>query len=244
MVVNPIFPYHRADAPASFLYTTVIEMCHWALTSLNRGIYQGQRILSPGSYDVMWKSIAQRGYPPFREAMGLGWALGHFDGIRTIAHGGGGFGWTCHLILLPEKNSAAVILCNEESSAITRFEDAVISSILGMEPQPGTVSWMIPIVQALQTGGMPAAYTCYADILNQPDFFFDPYELFTLVYQLQSVKKHELALDVLKLNLHAFPGHQETMAQIERLSMVNDSTAWRDDKQLDENWFSQAKDIG
>ena len=220
MVVNPIFPYHRADAPASFLYTTVIEMCHWAQISLNRGIYQGQRILSPGSYDVMWKSIAQRGYPPFREEMGLGWALGHIEGIRTVAHGGGGFGWSCHLILLPVKNSAAVILCNEESSAITRFEDAVIGSIIGMEPQPGTVSWMIPVVKALQTGGMSAAYACYADIHNQPDFFFDPYELFTLVYQLLSVKKYELALDVLKLNLYAFPGHQETTTLLVKFSKL------------------------
>jgi len=80
LVVNPISPYHRADAPASFLYTTVVEMCHWAITSLNRGIYEGKRILSPASYDLMWTPLAKRDYPPFREAMGLGWALGSLLG--------------------------------------------------------------------------------------------------------------------------------------------------------------------
>ena len=46
MRVNPIYPYHRADAPASFLHTTVMDMCHWGITCLKRGNYLGQSILS------------------------------------------------------------------------------------------------------------------------------------------------------------------------------------------------------
>jgi hypothetical protein len=223
MSVNPICPYHRADAPASFLYTTMVEMCHWALTSLNRGIFRGQRILLPSSYELMWTPVARRGHGPLREAMGLGWALGHFEGVRTVAHGGGAFGWTCHLILLPEKNSAAIILCNEESSAITRVEKAVIRTMLELKPQPGTVSWMIPIAQALHTGGIQKAYACHEEILNHPNYFFDPDELITLVYQLLSVKKHVMAIDVLKLNLHAFPQHRDTMTLLARLSTPMDA---------------------
>jgi CubicO group peptidase (beta-lactamase class C family) len=223
MVVNPIYPYHRADAPASFLYTTVVEMCHWAMTSLNRGIYNGERILSPASYDLMWTPTAKRGYPPFREEMGLGWALGHFEGARTAGHGGGGFGWTCHFILLPEKNRAAIILCNEESSAVTRIEQAVIRTMLELEPQPGTVSWMIPVARALHIGGIRAAYACYEEILKLPDYFFDADELITLVYQLLSVKKFDLAMDVLKLNLHAFPERQDTVTLLAKLSTPKDA---------------------
>ena len=40
MIVNPVYPYHRADAPASFLHSTVVEMCHWAITCLNWGDVQ------------------------------------------------------------------------------------------------------------------------------------------------------------------------------------------------------------
>ena len=54
----------------------------------------GQRILIPASYDLMWTPVAKRGYPPFYEDHGLGWTLGHFDGVKTVSHGGGGFGWT------------------------------------------------------------------------------------------------------------------------------------------------------
>ena len=114
MIVNPVYPYHRADAPASFLHTTVVDMCHWGITCLNRGIYDGQRILTPANYDLMWTPVAKRGYPPLYEDMGLGWTLGHVDGVKTVSHGGGGFGWTCFFVILPERKCAAVILSNEE----------------------------------------------------------------------------------------------------------------------------------
>ncbi|MFN2304961.1 MAG: serine hydrolase domain-containing protein [Anaerolineales bacterium] len=219
MRVNPILAYHRADAPASFLYSNIEEMCHWAMISLNRGSSYGNRILSPSSYDLMWTPIAKRGYPPFREEMGLGWAVGHFEGVQTISHGGGGFGWTCHLILLPERNSGAIILSNEESSAIEALEQAVIRAVLGLEPQVGPVSWMIPISQALHKGGIQKAFTCYEEIRNQPTYFFDPYDLITLAYQLNSVKKFVLATDVLKLNLYVFPDHQYTKSLLDKISM-------------------------
>ena len=41
MIVNPVYPYHRADAPASFLHTTVMDMCHWGITCLNGGVCNG-----------------------------------------------------------------------------------------------------------------------------------------------------------------------------------------------------------
>ena len=140
MIVNPVYPYHRADAPASFLHASVVEMCHWAITSLGRGIYQGQRILTPASYEQMWASVAQRGDPPFREEMGLGWTLGHFEGSRTVGHGGGGFGWTCFLALLPEINCATIVMCNEESTAHDLALQAVLNALHGKEPQPGLMS--------------------------------------------------------------------------------------------------------
>ena len=46
MIINPIYPYHRADAPASFLHSSIEDVCHWAIGSLNKGIYQQERFLS------------------------------------------------------------------------------------------------------------------------------------------------------------------------------------------------------
>ncbi len=79
----PGYPYHRADAPASFLHATVVDMCRWALTSLKRGEGSGGSILSPAGYRLMWTPVAKRGEPPsMYEQMGLGWNLGHFNGFN------------------------------------------------------------------------------------------------------------------------------------------------------------------
>ena len=207
MIVNPIYPYHRADAPASFLHATLTEMCHWAITCLKGSRCAGAGILSPASYAQMWTPVAEWGFPPLYEHIGLGWTLGHFEGVKTVSHGGMGFGWTDFLTLLPEKDCAAVILCNEESSARSRLIHAALCAMLGSEPQAGTVSWMVPITQALQSGSVLAAYTCYEAIKDDPAYFFDADELFDLTYQLRSVQKFDLAIAVLELNLHVFPKH-------------------------------------
>jgi len=209
LIVNPVYPYHRADAPASFLHSTVTEMCHWAITCLNGGRYGDQRILTPASYERMWMPVTKWGwsYPPFYEHTGLGWTLGNFNGVKTVSHGGMGFGWSDFFVLLPEKKSAAVILCNQESSAREVITRAIISTLLGDRPRPEPVSWMVPITQALQEGGLPAAYACYAEIKDSDAYFFDDYELSELIYQIQSVKKIDLAINVLEMNIHAFPEH-------------------------------------
>lgn len=219
MIVNPIYPYHRADAPASFLHTTVIDMCHWCITCLNQGSYAGQRILTPESYAQMWTPVASRGHPPLYESHGLGWVLGHFNGVKTVGHGGGGFGWTCFLTLLPEKMRAAIILCNYESSARDQITEAVINIMLEREPEIGAISWTVPVCKALQFGGIREAYTCYAGIKDSHEYYFDNDGLVTLVYQLISVKKIDLAIDVLKLNLFVFASHVGTYLLLAKLYM-------------------------
>lgn len=227
MIVNPVYPYHRADAPASFLHSTVVDMCHWCCACLNRGVYAGQRLLTPASYDLMWTPVAQWGYPPFYEDIGLGWTLGHFEGLKTVSHGGMGFGWTDFLIMLPARNRAAIILCNEESSARSRTRQAVIDVMLDREPQVGTVSWMIPVSQALIEGGLRAAYARCTEIKNSPvqEYFFDEEELVDLAYQLASVKKIDLAIDIMELNLHVFPQHMDSYLYLAKFQLQNGQRA-------------------
>ncbi|MCU0519899.1 MAG: beta-lactamase family protein [Anaerolineae bacterium] len=217
MIVSPVYPYHRADAPASFLHSTVGDMCRWAIACLNRGSYEGRRILAPASYDLMWTPVAPWGFPPFYEHIGVGWTLGHFDGLRTVSHGGMGFGWTDFLILLPERNCGAVILCNEESSARSRTVRAVVHAMLGRDPEVGTVSWMVPICRALEEGGIEAAYACFAEIKDDEAYFIDEGELYDLTYQLLAVGNVDLAIDVLKLNLAAFPHHESSCLRLSEL---------------------------
>lgn len=217
MIVNPVYPYHRADAAASFLHSTVTDMCHWAITCLESGIFDGQRILSQASYDLMWSPVVERENPPLYEHHGLGWVLGHFDGIKTVSHGGGGFGWTDFLVMLPEKKCGAIILCNEESSARNRTIRAVLHCMLGKETIVNTVSWMVPISRAFAEGGLPVAYTRYDEIKDLAEYFFEENELINLAVQLCSVKKLDMAIDVLEFNIHVFPEHLDSFISLAKL---------------------------
>jgi hypothetical protein len=69
---------------------------------------------------------------------------------------------------------------------------------------------MIPIAEALEYGNIRSAYKQYDEIRDNPDYYFDEYELTTLYYQLISAKKFDLARDALDLNMHVFPKHLGT----------------------------------
>jgi CubicO group peptidase (beta-lactamase class C family) len=216
MKPNPSYPYHRADAPASFLHTTVIDLCHWAITSLKRGETNGGRILSSPGYDLMWTPVAERGSqrPAIYEDMGLGWTLGHIQELKTVSHGGAGFGGTAFLLLLPEVNYGVVVLCNEESSAHQQVVRAVSDTLLGRQPKAGRVSWMVPISRALAQGGLATAYDCYTQIKDrQEEFHFGEYDLIDLSLQLWMAQNEDLAIEVLNLNLQVFPGFVESLLQ-------------------------------
>jgi hypothetical protein len=221
MTVSPIYPYHRADAPASFLHSNVTEMCHWCITCLNQGTYNGQNILSPASLEMMWRPVVKWGYPPFYEDMGLGWVLGHYHDLKTASHGGMGMGWGDFVILLPEINRGAVIMYNAECFARSRIIRAVTDTMFRQKPQVGNVSWMVPISQALAEGGIEAAYQRYEELKSGDvqDYSFDPDDLTNMVIQMVAAKKTDLAEDVLKLNLHVFPESSESYIMLAKIKL-------------------------
>jgi CubicO group peptidase (beta-lactamase class C family) len=220
MRVNPVYPYQRADAPSSFLHTTVVDMCHWGITALSRGTYLGREILSSTGYDLMWTAVAARGNlrPNIYEEMGLGWTLGHFKNVKTVSHGGAGFGATAFLLILPEKNCAAIVLCNEESDAHFQAIQVVADTLIGQKPQANKVSWMVPISQALAEGGIDEAYARYGEIkARNGEFYCNESDLLNLSLQLFTAQKIEMAIDVLGLNIHVYPNYVESYLNRARL---------------------------
>jgi tetratricopeptide (TPR) repeat protein len=176
----------------------------------------------------MWTPVAERSKvrPSIYEEMGLGWTLGHFKDVKTVSHGGGGFGWTAFLLILPEKNCAAVILCNEESNAHFRAVRAVADTLIGQKPQANTISWMVPISRALAEGGIDAAYARIAEIKARDDeFYFFEEDLLNLSLQLFSAKKIDLAIEVLGLNIHVFPEYIDSYLEQAKLYLQKDEIA-------------------
>jgi CubicO group peptidase (beta-lactamase class C family) len=219
----PVHPYHRAAAPASFLHSTIPDMCQWAMTSLRRGSFGGKNILSPAGYDKMWTPVAEYGYPrpSVYEDYGLGWTLGHFQDVKTVGHGGGGCGWVAFLILIPEKNRAGVFFCNEFSmGARYRILYAIANTLVDQKPQANKVSWIVPISQALMEGGVQAAYARYDDIKvsgKEAYYFNNEDDLISLGTQLASANKLDLAIGVLELNISVHPEYTESYIKLAKI---------------------------
>ncbi len=66
---------------------------------------------------------------------------------------------------------------------------------------------MVPVCRALQVGGIQAAYAAYSGLKDNQEYFYDGDELVTVVYQMMSVGRIDLAIDLLRLNLQVFPKH-------------------------------------
>jgi CubicO group peptidase (beta-lactamase class C family) len=216
LAVRPCYPYHRADAPASFLHTTLPDMLSWCGACADMGRTKGQRIMSETGYRKMWTPIVEWGFPPLYECMGLGWTLGHYKGAETVSHGGMGMGWADFLTILPDQESAAVLMCNAETPARSRIIRSLLDVTLGLVPVPGTVSWVVPLTRAYQNGGIRAVYDACRAIRSDSRYVLDPDDLINLAHQLHSAGNDQALTEMLAFSLSVFPDHAATRAILHR----------------------------
>src|SRR5262249_32671923 len=107
-VVSQVFPYSRAHAPSSTLYSSIEDMSRYAIANLNRGELDGNRILKAATYDSMWKPVATAG----NAQVGISWFLANLQGHRVVLHSGGDVGFNSFLVLAPDDGIAVVAMSN------------------------------------------------------------------------------------------------------------------------------------
>ncbi|MHC1786563.1 MAG: hypothetical protein AB9880_05860 [Christensenellales bacterium] len=166
--------------------------------------------MSAAGYRDMWQPAVPWGFPPLYEAMGLGWTLGHYECALTVSHGGMGLGWSAFLTLLPDLQQAAVLMCNAETPARSRIIRALLDTILGRPPLPGTLSWVLPLAKAYQTGGRAALHKTGPALQQDSKYACDPDDLVNLSHQLRSAGNERAWRDFLTFNLSLSPDHAGT----------------------------------
>jgi CubicO group peptidase (beta-lactamase class C family) len=208
-MLSPLYPYNRAHAPSSTLHSSVEEMCHWLIAHLQRGEYQGQRILSRASYELAWTPAYSLEPDDGQEFIGLAWFIRSHRGHRTIGHAGGDVGFNSNHLLLPDDNLGVVILANAVPSGITAITRAVLDILLGYEPQFPRPPAILPVYQEFCQKGQPAALATHQQMQNnQPEVYdFDPEHLADAVYLLAEIRRYPQALDLLNLGLALYPDY-------------------------------------
>lgn len=121
VVVSKVFPYNRAHAPSSTLYSNIDDMNRWAMVNLNRGELDGQRILKESSYDLLWNPQADTTQSGAK--VGLSWFLTQRGGHRVVSHAGEDDGFQSYLMLAPDDLISIVAMSNFSSDECYFLDD-------------------------------------------------------------------------------------------------------------------------
>ena len=130
-IVSDVYPYHRAHAPSSTLHSNVLEMCNWAIANMNKGLFEGKRILEPKSYDMLWEPAKLNNGNS--ASVGLSWFIRNFRGNLMISHSGGDVGYRTNFVMLPKKSIGVVVLSNCDFAPIGGITNAVLAVMLEFE---------------------------------------------------------------------------------------------------------------
>jgi CubicO group peptidase (beta-lactamase class C family) len=113
-------PYCSIDnmAPAGSICSSVNDMSKWMIMLLNKGSYEGKKIVPENAFDEVWypHSIIGTGGAPFNrghfELYGLGFDIREYEDHLIISHTGGVTGYLSSVTLVPDQKLGIVILTN------------------------------------------------------------------------------------------------------------------------------------
>jgi len=127
-------PMRNVDniGPSGSINSNVIDMAQWLRLQLNRGEYEGRRLISEENLLETWTTqidITENvGY-------GMGWMIQEWEGQPVIEHGGNVDGFSAQVAMLPEANLGFVILTNASVSPLPPLAmNMVWDTLLGEEP--------------------------------------------------------------------------------------------------------------
>jgi CubicO group peptidase (beta-lactamase class C family) len=139
VIASKVFPYNRIHSPSSNLFSSVLDMTHWAMANLNHGEWHGRRILTESSYAVMWNPATEfrRGVGDQQQAVGISWFLGEYRGHKTVRHGGSDTGYLTDLEMIPDKKIAVIWMMNCSCGPVGKdLTAAALDVALGLKPKP------------------------------------------------------------------------------------------------------------
>jgi CubicO group peptidase (beta-lactamase class C family) len=144
----PFYAAQNAVAPAGAIVSNVTEMSHWVLMHLNRGVYNGKRILS--EQQIAQLHTPQMVIPPVSRypeipysSYALGWSVEPYRGYPMVDHGGGIDGFRSLTTLFPRQQMGIVVLSNLSARNIPEILTYnVFERMLGLDETPWSERFM------------------------------------------------------------------------------------------------------
>jgi len=129
-------------APAGGIISCVKDVKNWLTLQLNHGVFEGDTIFSHDVQKEMWaqhtplnvSDYSRKMFPSTHfKSYGLGWSVSDYGGKKIVTHNGGYDGMISQTVLIPEENSAFVILTNSLSGIYQPMMYTTLDFLLGRE---------------------------------------------------------------------------------------------------------------
>jgi len=98
------------------LIGSAVDFSRFMIAMLNNGIWNGQKILSPESIQLMHRSVIHTDACPAPKSIdahfGLSWFIHQANGQTALSHGGAGAAFVCQTRLYPDSKLGIVVMAN------------------------------------------------------------------------------------------------------------------------------------
>lgn len=203
-IASKVYPYNKIHAPSSTLNSNVLEMTHYAMANLHHGVYGDNQILSDSSYHLLWTNSV---YLKDKPAVGVGWFLNEYKGLKIVSHSGGDTGFRSFLLLVPDKNISVMVACNYELAQTGDIAHGVLDLLIGQEPADIKRQIGFAFAEVLAKEGSAKAKSFYKKVnedSTQHKYYFwkeDEGAMTYPGYVLLEQKMFKEALEVFKFNV-------------------------------------------
>jgi CubicO group peptidase (beta-lactamase class C family) len=126
---------------AGGINTSIASLANWLRLHLDKGEFEGQRLLSPALSRQLQTPRVHVSAPEFAEYSDVHYGFGlrqhSYRGERVVWHGGGWIGWGTLMTMLPDRGVGIAVFTNRSQSAVAEIvANYVFDRVCGKEPIP------------------------------------------------------------------------------------------------------------
>ncbi|HQQ94999.1 MAG TPA: serine hydrolase [Bacteroidia bacterium] len=186
---------------AGALYSTVEDMYLWDQALL------GTTLLSDQYKQLMLKDY----FKGKQGAYGYGWGVRSLNSIRQnrktllTEHSGGINGFNTFISRIPEDKFMVVLLSNVNGAALGDISYSIRAIVYDQPYDVPKRSIANALAGWIRTQDLNTALKKYQDSKNAPEYYLEEGEVNALGYEYMKENKLQEAIEVLKLNVEAFP---------------------------------------
>jgi CubicO group peptidase (beta-lactamase class C family) len=128
---------------AGGINTSIASFVNWLRLHLDKGEFEGQRLLSPNLIQQLQTPRVHVAASEFAEYgdvhYGLGFRSHFYRGERVVWHSGGHIGWSTLMTMLPDRRVGVAVFTNRNPNPVTEIlANYVFDRVCGKEP----ISWL------------------------------------------------------------------------------------------------------